>query len=136
MSAVRDRVIGVLGGMGPEATVAFYARIVACTSAARDQDHLRVIIDSNPEIPDRTAAVQGDGPSPVPMMAQSIAGLEKAGVDFVVMPCVSAHIFIEELKEKIRLSLSCWILTAWAERILAACPPKKCSWQKCSAPFL
>lgn len=105
MSAVRDRVIGVLGGMGPEATVAFYARIVASTRAARDQDHLRVIIDSNPEIPDRTAAVQGDQPSPLTMMVQSIAGLERAGVDFVVMPCVSAHIFVEELKERIRLPL-------------------------------
>jgi aspartate racemase len=99
----KDRVIGVLGGMGPEATLAFYSHIVSATPAGRDQDHLRVIIDSNPGIPDRTAAILGEGESPVPAMAAGIDALQRAGADFVVIPCVSAHAFIDELKGNARL---------------------------------
>ncbi len=99
----KDRVIGVLGGMGPEATIAFYSHIVSATPAGRDQDHLRVIIDSNPEIPDRTAAILGEGESPVPAMAAGIDALQRAGADFVTIPCVSAHAFIEELKQTVHL---------------------------------
>ena len=93
-----DKVIGVLGGMGPEATIAFYSRLVAHTPAGRDQDHLRVLIDSNPGIPDRTAAILGRGESPVPAMVRGIDGLRGAGADFVAIPCVSAHAFVDELK--------------------------------------
>ena len=89
--------MGVLGGMGPEATLAFYARLIAATPAAKDQDHLQVILNSNPRIPDRTAAVLGEGPSPVPAMIESLGALARAGASFVVIPCVSAHIFIDEL---------------------------------------
>jgi len=91
--------------MGPEATLAFYARLVRATHATRDQDHLRVIIDSNPKIPDRTTALLGRGPSPVPMMVASIAALERAGAAFVVIPCVSAHAFIDELRACVRLPI-------------------------------
>jgi len=100
-----EPVVGVLGGMGPEATLAFYARLVRNTPATRDQDHLRVIIDSNPKIPDRTTALLGRGPSPVPMMAASIAALERAGAAFVVIPCVSAHAFLDELRSRVRLPI-------------------------------
>ena len=89
--------------MGPEATIAFYSRLLAHTPASRDQDHLRVIIDSNPGIPDRTAAILGQGESPVPALAEGIAGLQRAGADFVTIPCVSAHAFIDELKQGARL---------------------------------
>jgi len=99
----KDRVIGVLGGMGPEATIAFYSHIVSATPAGRDQDHLRVIIDSNPGIPDRTAAILGEGESPMPAMAAGIDALRRAGADFVAIPCVSAHAFIDELKKNARL---------------------------------
>ena len=100
-----DKVIGVLGGMGPEATIAFYARLVAHTPAGRDQDHLRVIIDSNPGIPDRTAAILGQGESPVPALARGIDGLRGAGADFIAIPCVSAHAFIDELRQGARLPI-------------------------------
>lgn len=100
-----EPVVGVLGGMGPEATLAFYARLVRDTPAGRDQDHLRVIIDSNPKIPDRTTALLGRGPSPVPMMAASIDALERAGAAFVVIPCVSAHAFLDELRACVRLPI-------------------------------
>ncbi len=94
---MKERVIGVLGGMGPEATLAFYSWILQLTPAERDQEHLRVLIDSNPKIPDRTAALLHGGPSPVPALREGIAALRRAGADFVVIPCVSAHAFLDEL---------------------------------------
>lgn len=116
MTGASERVIGVLGGMGPEATLAFYGWMIAQTRATRDQDHLRVIIDSNPKVPDRTAAVLGEGPSPVPMMVSGIEALRRAGADFAVIPCVSAHAFMDELKERSSLPITS-ILDEMAEQI-------------------
>ena len=59
------KTVGVLGGMGPAATIDFFARIVAATPAARDQDHLHLIIDNNPQVPDRNAAIAGHFGVPV-----------------------------------------------------------------------
>jgi aspartate racemase len=93
-----EKTIGILGGMGPEATLDLFGKIIAGTPAIRDQDHLRVVIDSNPKVPDRTAAILGRGESPVPIMTAGIRALQAAGADFVVIPCVSAHAFIDELQ--------------------------------------
>jgi len=92
-----EKVIGILGGMGPEATLDLFGKIIANTPAAKDQDHLRVVIDSNPKVPDRTAAILRGGKSPVPAMRAGIEALKRAGADFVVIPCVSAHFFLDEL---------------------------------------
>jgi aspartate racemase len=102
---VTEKVIGILGGMGPEATLGFFERIIAHTPATRDQEHLRVIIDSNPQVPDRTAAILLGGESPVPMMVAGVEALERAGADFVVIPCVSAHFFLEEVRRRARLPI-------------------------------
>ncbi len=100
-----ERVIGVLGGMGPEATLELFHRIIANTPAAGDRDHLHVVIVSNPKVPDRTAAILEGGESPVPVMAAGIKALERAGADFVVIPCVSAHFFLEELRKESALPI-------------------------------
>jgi aspartate racemase len=94
-------VIGVLGGMGPQATADFLAKLVAATPVERDQDHLRVHIDSNPKVPDRSEAIAGRGCSPGPVLAAMAAGLERAGVDFLVMPCNTAHAFETEIRAAI-----------------------------------
>lgn len=60
---MNDTILGILGGMGPEATADFYMKIIRATTAKRDQDHFRVIIDSNVKIPDRTAGILGLGES-------------------------------------------------------------------------
>jgi aspartate racemase len=112
MRAAREKVIGVLGGMGPEATLAFYGKLIANTPARRDQDHLRVVIDSNPKVPDRTAALLRQGESPVPMMRAGVEALAQAGADFVVIPCVTAHGFLEDLRHGARLPLLCMLETA------------------------
>jgi aspartate racemase len=95
---MKEKTIGILGGMGPEATLDLFGKIIASTPAERDQDHLRVVIDSNPKVPDRTAAILAAGESPVPAMKAGLAALQRAGADFVVIPCVSAHYFLDELQ--------------------------------------
>jgi aspartate racemase len=95
-----EKTIGILGGMGPEATLDLFSKIIANTPAAKDQDHLRVLIDSNPKVPDRTAAILRGGESPVPAMIAGIQALGRAGADFVVIPCVSAHFFLDELQRE------------------------------------
>ena len=100
---MKERIIGVLGGMGPEATLDLFQKIIKNTKAVKDQDHLRVIIDSNPKIPDRTPAILGSGENPLPLMIETARNLESAGAHFIVMPCVSAHYFIKELREGITI---------------------------------
>jgi aspartate racemase len=98
------KTIGILGGMGPEATAYFYEQIVQQTKAETDQDHIKVIIYSNPEIPPRTDAILGKGPSPAPLLVEGFRRLKDAGADFVVMPCVTAHYFYQEIKDQVDIS--------------------------------
>lgn len=91
--ADRRLTVGVIGGMGPEATADFFAKLVAATPARRDQDHLHVLIDCDPAVPDRTAAIEGVGPSPAARLAAMARGLVDAGAELLVMPCNTAHAF-------------------------------------------
>lgn len=100
---MKEGVIGILGGMGPEATADLFHKIIKNTEVQRDQEHLRVIIDNNPKIPDRTPAILGPGENPLPMMIETAKNLEGAGADFIVIPCVSAHYFIQEMRGRIAI---------------------------------
>lgn len=97
------KTVGVLGGMGPAATVDFFARIVAATPATRDQDHLRLIIDNNPKVPDRNAALSDTGPSPAEPMSAMARGLERAGADLLVIACNTAHAFIGAVRKSVAI---------------------------------
>ena len=97
MSAPR-KTIGVLGGMGPAATLDFFARVLALTDAKTDQDHIRLIIDNNPSVPNRNNAIEGTGPSPAPVLVAMAHGLARAGADILVMPCNAAHAFLADIK--------------------------------------
>jgi len=99
------KTIGILGGMGPEATAYLYELIIKHTRAEKDQEHIKVVIYSNPEIPPRTDAILEKGPSPTPLLVEGFMRLRDAGVDFVVMPCVTAHHFIPEVKEQVDFPL-------------------------------
>lgn len=90
--------IGILGGMGPMATADLFQKIVSQTAANRDGDHIRIYIDSNASIPDRTAAILQGGPDPVPAMTDSLRKLEACGADCVIMPCNTAHYFLPRLE--------------------------------------
>ena len=92
------KTIGILGGMGPEATAHFLSLIIRHTAAAKDQDHVPLLIYSLPQIPERTPAILGKGPSPVPLLRKGVRTLARAGADFIVIPCVSAHAFLPEVE--------------------------------------
>jgi len=90
--------IGILGGMGPEATLDLYRHIINLTPASRDQDHFRVLIYSNPKIPDRTLAIAAGGESPLDALLESARLLESAGASIIAMPCNAAHLYLEQLR--------------------------------------
>ena len=118
------KVIGILGGMGPEATLDCFGKIIKNTPAQKDLDHLRVIMDSNPGIPDRIAAILGDGESPVPTLIEGCRGLEKAGADFIIIPCVTVHFFLPQIQAGSPLPILS-IVDAVAETIKADFPKTK-----------
>jgi aspartate racemase len=92
------RILGVLGGMGPLATADFLAKIVAATAAQRDQDNIPLVAWSVPQIPDRVAAILGDGPSPLPAMLAGVAALKCAGAQALAIACNTAHYWHDELE--------------------------------------
>lgn len=94
------RTIGILGGMGPEATAHFFRLVVRLTKAARDQEHLPVVVYNEPRVPDRTAAVLRGGPSPLPRLVKGAEVLARAGADFIVVPCITAHYYLERLRRR------------------------------------
>jgi aspartate racemase len=85
--------------MGPEATADLFMKIIKATPAERDQDHLHVVIDSRPQVPDRTAALFEEGADPSPELARGVELLVNAGVDFIIIPCNTAHCFYSALEE-------------------------------------
>lgn len=91
--------IGVLGGMGPAATVDLFNKFVNYTVVNRDQEHIPLIISSIPDIPDRTDALLNHGESPLPLMTDYLRKLENAGAECIVIPCNTAHFWFSELKE-------------------------------------
>lgn len=96
-------VCGIIGGLGPSATADLYQLIIKNTNAHKDQDHLRILIDSNPQIPDRTAAILNGGQSSAPRMIESAKLLENAGADYLAVPCNTAHYFIPEVQKAINI---------------------------------
>lgn len=105
MSRKKLRTIGILGGMGPEAGAYLFERIVRETAADRDQHHPAVILCSLPQVPDRTEAILNGGPSPVPALLRGLRTLERAGADFAVMACISAHYFCPQVAPRSPLPL-------------------------------
>ncbi len=97
------RTIGVLGGMGPEATAYFFQLIIKNTKATCDQDHIPILIWNNPRIPPRTEAVLGRGRSPLPLLLEGIGILEKGGAGLIVMPCITAHYYAPQLRSRAKI---------------------------------
>ena len=98
------KTIGILGGMGPEATAQMYTLIIKNTWAEKDQDHIQVLIYSNPKIPPRTDAILGKGPDPTSDLIKGIKLLLNGGSDFIIIPCITAHYFLPGIKKQIKFS--------------------------------
>jgi aspartate racemase len=93
-----DKVLGVLGGMGPLASAHFMLRLTLLTPAERDQDHIPTILWSDPRIPDRIAGLKGTGPDPLPWLLRGINGLRQAGCGAIVIPCNTVHAWIPTMQ--------------------------------------
>ena len=100
-----EKVVGVLGGMGPEATAHFFARVIDLTPAEKDQEHLRIIIDNNPKIPDRTEAILTRDRSLPITLIETAKNLERAGADFIAIPCNTAHYFYDDLARAVYIPI-------------------------------
>lgn len=94
----RSLKVGVVGGVGPAATVDFVAKIVRSTPASCDQDHIKLLIEQNPQIPDRTANLVGDGPDPTLSLYATCKKLEAGDADLIAIPCNTAHAFVEQIQ--------------------------------------
>lgn len=102
---MNEKIIGILGGMGPEATLDLFYKIIKLSPAKKDQDHCRIIIDNNPKIPDRTNAILGTGKDPLPELIMTAQNLEKAGADFIIIPCNTAHYFISGIQQNVNIPI-------------------------------
>lgn len=100
-----DKVLGVLGGMGPAATAEFLRLLTILAPAAKDQDHPVVIVLSNPKIPDRTEAILGRGEDPAPYLKEGLFRLVEWGADLLAVPCNTAHYFIDHFLADIPVPL-------------------------------
>ncbi len=112
-----EKVIGILGGMGPEATVDLFRKIVEATPATRDQEHLRILIDCNPKIPSRPAALLKGGPDPTPLLQETARGLERAGAEVLLVACNTAHLFHDRLVAAVRIPVLHIVDEAVAEAV-------------------
>ncbi|MBQ7542483.1 MAG: aspartate/glutamate racemase family protein [Clostridia bacterium] len=99
---MREKTLGILGGVGPLATVYFADLIVKMTPAACDQDHIRTIVSNNPKIPDRTDYIlDRTKPNPLPAMIADARMLESLGCDEIAIPCNTAHFFFDEIQKNV-----------------------------------
>lgn len=99
-------VLGIIGGMGPAATVDLMRRLVERTPAEDDADHLHVIVESNPRIPSRIAhLIEGVGPDPTPELVRIAKNLERAGASLLAMPCNTAHVYAPAIQEAVQVPL-------------------------------
>lgn len=103
MAGNLEMTVGIMGGLGPEATADFFSKLIAATPAASDQDHLHILIDNNPKVPNRHLAIRGESPSVGPDLVAMARRLEEAGANFVVMVCNTAHAWTGDIRAAISI---------------------------------
>lgn len=99
------KIVGILGGMGPMSTADLMRMVTEKTPVMHEREHLRMLIDSRPQIPDRPAALLGTGPSPVPMLQESARMLEAWGADLIAIPCNTAHGFLSDVQAAVGIEV-------------------------------
>ncbi|HBJ83207.1 MAG TPA: aspartate racemase [Verrucomicrobiales bacterium] len=97
------RIVGIFGGMGPEATANFYSEIVRLTPAKKDQDHLPVLIYSLPQVPDRSTCIASGSREIVPYITQAVRKLERGGASFIAIPCNTVHYYHADMQRAVRI---------------------------------
>ncbi len=106
-SATRPKTfkIGIIGGVGPSATVDFMNKIIRKTPAAKDQEHVKMIVEHNPQIPDRTAHLVGDGEDPTLALYSCAKKLERNDADLIAIPCNTAHAFVDLIQKRLTIPI-------------------------------
>jgi aspartate racemase len=100
------KLVGILGGMGPEATVLLMQKIIAATPATGDADHIPLIVDQNPQVPSRIRhLIEGTGEDPAPVLAAMARRLEGAGAEALAMPCNTAHHYAPAIRAAVSVPL-------------------------------
>ena len=100
---MNEKIVGILGGMGPQATVDLFQKVLNATPAQTDQEHLRIIIDCHSKIPDRTAHILKGEENPGPYMIESAKLLENAGAELILIPCNAAHHWHEVVQQNVNI---------------------------------
>jgi aspartate racemase len=120
-----NMVVGIIGGMGPEATVDLMARVIKATPASNDNDHIRMVVDNNPKVPSRIKAlIEKTGESPLPCLQDMARKLERWGVDILAIPCNTAHFYHADVQKVVSIPVLDMIeLTA--QRVIAENPALK-----------
>jgi aspartate racemase len=100
------RKVGIIGGMGPEATLDLMRRVLAKTPARDDQDHIHLIVESNPKIPSRIAhLIDGTGADPTPELIRIAVNLQRAGAEALAIPCNTAHAYAHSIRRAVSIPL-------------------------------
>ncbi len=99
------KTIGIIGGMGPAATARLFQLIIDHTEAKSDNEHIRIVIDNDTRIPDRTKAILEHSDAPVPYMVHAGKGLAAQGADFLIVPCVTSHYFYNSVQEQLSVPI-------------------------------
>jgi aspartate racemase len=97
------KIVGIIGGMGPEATVDLVNKIIHYTDAQSDQEHIHMVIDNNTSIKDRSNYIINNIDSPEEELIETAVRLENYGVDFIAMPCNTAHYFYESIDNSVNI---------------------------------
>jgi aspartate racemase len=100
-----SKIVGILGGMGTLSTIELMRKIYLRTEVETEQQHLRLLIDNRPQIPDRTNFILGLGPSPLPHLRESAQLLEKWGAEFIAIACNTAHLFYNDITEAVKIPI-------------------------------
>ncbi len=101
-----DRVIlGIFGGMGPEATADLYKQIVKLTPATKDQDHIPTFIYSLPQVPDRIASIANQDPAIIVAITEGVQRLENSGASFIAIPCNTVHYYYDEMQNAVSIPI-------------------------------
>jgi aspartate racemase len=96
-------ILGIFGGMGPEATADLYHQVVRLTPAEKDQEHIPTLIYSLPQVPDRMASIRNNDLSIVPFLVDGVTRLEDAGASFIAIPCNTVHYFYDYMQEAVSI---------------------------------
>jgi aspartate racemase len=98
------RTVGILGGMGPEATVLLMQKVIAAVPARDDADHIPLIVDQNSQVPSRIARlIEGTGSDPAPVLVAMARRLEAAGAQALAMPCNTAHHYADDVRTAVAI---------------------------------